>query len=100
MPINPRDLNRFAILLDVDGTLLDIAPTPREVIVPPDLPQTLARVRDRARRKGRGMSGRPPAAPGEGSALLAAARAQGLAGVVARRLDGGYEPGSLRFVPA
>ena len=41
-----------------------------------------------------------PAAPGEGSTLLAAARSQGLAGVVARRLDGGYGPGSLRFVPA
>ena len=41
-----------------------------------------------------------PAAPGEGAALLAAARAQGLAGVVARRLDGGYEPSSLRFLPA
>jgi trehalose 6-phosphate phosphatase len=37
----------MAILLDVDGTLLDIAPTPQEVVVPRDLPQTLARVRDR-----------------------------------------------------
>ncbi len=47
MPLDPHDLNRLAILLDVDGTLLDIAPTPREVVVPPDLPETLARVRDR-----------------------------------------------------
>lgn len=37
----------MAILLDVDGTLLDIAPTPQDVVVPRDLPQTLARVRDR-----------------------------------------------------
>jgi trehalose 6-phosphate phosphatase len=36
------DWSRFAILLDVDGTLLDIAPTPTEVVVPPELPQTLA----------------------------------------------------------
>jgi bifunctional non-homologous end joining protein LigD len=41
-----------------------------------------------------------PAYPGEGSALLAAAAMQGLAGVVARRLDGGYESQALRFVPA
>jgi trehalose 6-phosphate phosphatase len=31
-----------AILLDIDGTLLDLAPTPREVWVPPDLEQTLS----------------------------------------------------------
>ena len=41
-----------------------------------------------------------PASPGAGAALLTAARDQGLAGVVARRLDGGYEPGSLRFISA
>lgn len=32
----------MAILLDVDGTILDIAPTPREVWVPPALCQTLS----------------------------------------------------------
>lgn len=31
------DLDRIAIFLDVDGTLLDIAPTPLEVHVPPQL---------------------------------------------------------------
>jgi bifunctional non-homologous end joining protein LigD len=41
-----------------------------------------------------------PSRPGEGTALLAAARAQGLAGVVARRLDGPYETGSVRLTPA
>jgi trehalose 6-phosphate phosphatase len=41
------NLDRLAILLDVDGTLLDIAPTPSEVVVPPELPKTLSRVRDR-----------------------------------------------------
>jgi len=41
-----------------------------------------------------------PAHPGDGSALLKATRTQGLAGVVARRSDGGYEPESLRFVAA
>ena len=48
-----------------------------------------------------GPTWRPaPAQPGDGSALLAAVRAQGLPGVVARRLDGGYEAASLRFVRA
>jgi trehalose 6-phosphate phosphatase len=59
VPLDPRDLTRLAILLDVDGTLLDIAPTPREVIVPPDLPETLARVRDRLGGALALVSGRP-----------------------------------------
>jgi trehalose 6-phosphate phosphatase len=40
-------LNECAILLDIDGTLLDLAPTPREVWVPPDLAKTLGRLLDR-----------------------------------------------------
>ncbi len=35
----------------------------------------------------------PPSFPGEGEAVLAAARAQGLEGVVAKRRDSRYEPG-------
>ncbi|CCD99580.1 trehalose-phosphatase [Bradyrhizobium sp. STM 3809] len=34
-------LREVAILLDIDGTLLDLAPTPREVWVPPGLMETL-----------------------------------------------------------
>lgn len=34
-------LSKSAILLDIDGTLLDLAPTPREVWVPPGLARTL-----------------------------------------------------------
>ena len=37
-------LNACAILLDIDGTLLDLAPTPREVWVPPGLAKTLNRL--------------------------------------------------------
>jgi trehalose 6-phosphate phosphatase len=44
---DPTDLKRLAILLDIDGTLLDIAPTPQEVKVPQTLPQTLMRVSER-----------------------------------------------------
>ena len=38
------DLDRTAIFLDVDGTLLDIAPTPLEVKVPPRLRDALHRL--------------------------------------------------------
>jgi trehalose 6-phosphate phosphatase len=37
-------LSQTAILLDIDGTLLDLAPTPREVWVPPGLAETLDRL--------------------------------------------------------
>src|ERR1700759_141885 len=35
-------LNDTAILLDIDGTRLDLMPTPREVWVPPGLAETLS----------------------------------------------------------
>ena len=41
------DLNTHALLFDVDGTLLDIAPRPDQVVVPPALIETLARLNDR-----------------------------------------------------
>ncbi|MBR0695597.1 trehalose-phosphatase [Bradyrhizobium lablabi] len=40
-------LSETAVLLDIDGTLLDLAPTPREVWVPPGLAQTLKRLHER-----------------------------------------------------
>ena len=40
-------LSKSAILLDIDGTLLDLAPTPREVWVPPGLAKTLNRLHER-----------------------------------------------------
>lgn len=40
-------LNECALLLDIDGTLLDFAPTPREVWVPPELGTTLGRLLQR-----------------------------------------------------
>src|SRR5664279_1189658 len=40
-------LSECAVLLDIDGTLLDLAPTPREVWVPPGLAKTLRRLHER-----------------------------------------------------
>ena len=40
-------LSETAILLDIDGTLLDLMPTPREVWVPPGLAKTLNRLLER-----------------------------------------------------
>jgi trehalose 6-phosphate phosphatase len=38
------DLRRSAILLDIDGSILDLAPSPRQVSVPPELRRTLLRL--------------------------------------------------------
>lgn len=38
--------HRTALLLDMDGTLIDLAPTPEAVVVPPGLPATLTALRD------------------------------------------------------
>jgi trehalose 6-phosphate phosphatase len=43
-----RRLDQCAFLLDIDGTLLDLAPTPREVWVPPGLAKTLDRLLTRS----------------------------------------------------
>ncbi len=50
---------RVAFLLDLDGTLLDIAPTPETVVVPPGLAGDLARLRDRVGGALAVVTGRP-----------------------------------------
>lgn len=51
LPLNARvklpPIERAALLLDLDGTLLDIAPAPDQVAVPKTLPETLLKVRAR-----------------------------------------------------
>jgi trehalose 6-phosphate phosphatase len=42
------DIHQVAILLDIDGTLLDLAPTPDEVRVPPTLRRTLTTLHERS----------------------------------------------------
>src|SRR5262245_60068963 len=59
VPLNPIDLRQLAILLDVDGTILDIAPTPADVKVPASLRTTLRRVAERAGGALALVSGRP-----------------------------------------
>jgi trehalose 6-phosphate phosphatase len=61
VPHYPSDLTRYAILLDVDGTLLDIAPTPQAVYVPESLRQTLHMLRCRLGGALALVSGRPVA---------------------------------------
>lgn len=51
------DLDACALLLDIDGTLLDFAPTPREVKVPAGLVPTLSGL-DHAWLPGSGASDR------------------------------------------
>jgi len=46
VPLSGLTLARSALLLDMDGTLLDIAPTPDQVRVAPGLPEALRRLRD------------------------------------------------------
>jgi len=88
IPSLPADLKRLAILLDVDGTLLDLAPTPREVFVPHALRDTLLRLWERTGGAVAFVSGRPlseldlifsplqlPAIGGHGAELRAVARA-------------------------
>ncbi len=40
------NLSECAILLDIDGTILDIAPAPQQVWVPPALRHTLGRLQE------------------------------------------------------
>src|SRR5690348_17603901 len=40
------ELRQCAILLDIDGTILDLAPAPQEVFVPAELRNTLSRLKD------------------------------------------------------
>ncbi len=57
--INGFDLRTGAFLLDIDGTLLDIAPTPQSVEVPPGLLRTLLALSDRTGGALAFVSGRP-----------------------------------------
>jgi trehalose 6-phosphate phosphatase len=57
--IDATTLPSSAVLLDVDGTILDIAPTPLEVVVPPELTVALERLSTRTGGALAFVSGRP-----------------------------------------
>jgi trehalose 6-phosphate phosphatase len=57
--IDAATLPSSAVLLDVDGTLLDLAPTPLEVVVPPELIVALEMLRERTGGALAFVSGRP-----------------------------------------
>jgi trehalose 6-phosphate phosphatase len=93
IPLPSLNLHEIAVLLDVDGTILDIAPTPGEVAVPASLRTTLARL---SRETGGALalvSGRPlgdldrlfaplrlPAVGGHGAELRVTAEGEAEAG--------------------
>jgi trehalose 6-phosphate phosphatase len=58
-PSLPSDFSKIAFLLDVDGTILDLADTPREVYVPHALRDTLLRLLHRTGGALAFVSGRP-----------------------------------------
>lgn len=43
----PTSPDGWAFFFDIDGTLIDIAPTPDAIVVPPDLPGDLARLSEK-----------------------------------------------------
>ena len=53
------DVGRAAFLLDMDGTLIDIAPTPDSVVVPPGLTDALRALRRRCDNALAVVTGRP-----------------------------------------
>jgi trehalose 6-phosphate phosphatase len=57
--IDNIDLQKFALLLDVDGTLLDIAPTPLAVQVPERLKRALSALAEQTAGATAFVSGRP-----------------------------------------
>lgn len=57
--VDKLDLEKIALLLDVDGTLIEIAATPQDVHVPPSLKHVLGRLRDRLGGALSLVSGRP-----------------------------------------
>lgn len=59
MPLDLPAPSEAALLLDVDGTLLDFAPTPESVVVPPGLLESLLALRRRLGDALAVVSGRP-----------------------------------------
>src|SRR2546426_10343176 len=101
----PVDLHQVAILLDVDGTIVDLAATPREVFVPDSLRATLRRLWERPEGALALGSGRPladlhlPFAPlalppvgGHGAEIAISAKSRANHGPAQPKSDEGTNP--------
>lgn len=91
------NLDEIAVLLDIDGTLIELGPTPQEVHVPPSLKHVLSRLRDRLGGALALVSGRPLA---DIDQLFAPLRVAAVGGHGAEnRLIAGGEADRKRVVP-
>ncbi len=88
-----------ALLIDLDGTLLDIALTPDSVVVPPGLPATLARLNERLSGAVAVVTGRPVAQVDAllGGVVTAVAGEHGA--TIRHHPDGPIERGVLTDLP-
>lgn len=93
-------LSRVALLLDFDGTLVDIAPTPESVVVPPGLKETLQKLRQACGDALAVISGRPVSQIDEflGDIPFAVAGEHGIA--IRHRPGGPIERAALPPVPS
>ncbi len=92
-------MHRAALLLDVDGTLLDFAATPMAVVVPADLPDTLRRLKDRVGGALGIVSGRPVEQVAALFGDIPEAIAGEHGGAVRHTPDGAVERPALATVP-
>ena len=92
--------HRTALLLDMDGTLIDLAPTPDAVVVAPGLTDTLVSLRDRLGGALAIVTGRPIETVDRllGSAPGAVAGEHG--GAIRRALDAAVERPDVPAPPA
>lgn len=98
MPVSART-ESHAIFLDIDGTLLDIAPSPQAVVVPAGLVQSLTRLRETLGGALAFVSGR---ALGEIDRLFAPLHTAAAAehGAVVRLPNGAIEEAPVKVPPA
>src|SRR5262249_59683916 len=82
------DVQKIALLLDVDGTIVDIGPSPAEVQIADGLPETLGRLFDLMRGAIALVSGRPIA---DLDRLFAPLRLPSIGGAGAEKRLGGKE---------
>ncbi len=99
MPLELPPPARAALLLDIDGTLLDLAPTPDLVVVPPGLLELLRRLRGHLGDALAVVTGRPVEQADALLAEVAYAAAGEHGGAIRRRPGGAIERPALPALP-